>query len=74
MVVAMMSAQMFRANHASRVTVLARSPEGQQSGVLSDSVVMTDNLATILQSAISRVIGSLPMAEVDRALRHTLGI
>ena len=73
-IVAMMSARMFRANHPSRITILAQSPAGQQSGVLSDSVVLTDNLATILESALSRVIGSLPMAEVDLALRHTLGL
>ena len=73
-VVAMMSARMFRANHPSRVPVLAQSPAGQQSGVLSDSVVMTDNLATVLESAVSRVIGLLPMTEVDQALRHTLGL
>ena len=73
-IVAMMSARMFRANHPSRVPVLAQSPAGQQSGVLSDSVVMTDNLATVLERAVSRVIGSLPMAEVDLALRHTLGL
>jgi len=73
-VVAMMSARMFRANHPSRVTVLAHSAAGQQAGVLSDSIVMTDNLATIIDGAISRVIGSLPMAEVDQALRHTLGL
>lgn len=73
-VVAMMSARMFRANHPSRVTVLAQCSAGRQSGVLSDSVVMTDNLATVLESAVSRVIGSLPMTEVDPALRHTLGL
>jgi hypothetical protein len=33
---------------------------------------MTDNLATILETAIDRVIGKLPMIEVDVALRHTL--
>jgi hypothetical protein len=35
---------------------------------------MTDNLATILESAIDRSIGALPMAEIDSALRHTLGL
>jgi len=59
--VAMITGRMFRANHPSRVVVLRQSPEGQRSGLLSDSVVMTDNLATILDSAISRVIGGLPM-------------
>jgi hypothetical protein len=35
---------------------------------------MTDNLATVMQLAIDRVIGALPMAKVDVALRHPLGI
>jgi hypothetical protein len=35
---------------------------------------MTDNLATIAESEIDRVIGRLPMTEVDAALRHTLGL
>ena len=73
-IVVMISSQMSRANYPSRVTVLQSSPEGQQSGLLSDSVVMTDNLATVIESAIYRVIGSLPMAEVETALLHTLGL
>jgi hypothetical protein len=35
---------------------------------------MTDNLATILEIAIDRKIGTLPMQEIDKALRHTLGL
>lgn len=35
---------------------------------------MTDNLATIFETALDRIIGSLPMTEVDRALKHTLGL
>jgi mRNA interferase MazF len=65
---------MFRANHPSRVTVSFSSPEGKQSGVLSDSVVMTDNLATILEAEIDRRIGTLPMSKIDAALRHTLAL
>ncbi|MGH2583342.1 MAG: type II toxin-antitoxin system PemK/MazF family toxin [Dehalococcoidia bacterium] len=71
-IVAMITSRMFRANHPSRVTILRASPTGQQSGLLTDSVVMTDNLATIDVAAISRVIGTLPMADIDAALRHTL--
>jgi mRNA interferase MazF len=71
-IVAMITSQMFRAGHPSRVTILLSSPEGQQSGLLTDSVIMTDNLATITLYAISRVIGSLPIADIDGALRHTL--
>ena len=73
-IVAMITSRLFRANHPSRVTVLRSSPEGQQSGLLTDSVVMTDNLATIAETEIDRVIGTLPMASVDQALRHTLGL
>jgi mRNA interferase MazF len=74
LIVAMITSRMFRAAHPSRITVLLSSPEGQRSGLLSDSVVMTDNLATIADAAIDRVIGSLPMNAVDTALAHTLGL
>ena len=73
-IVAMITSRMFRANHPSRVKVLLSSPEGLQSGLLTDSVVVTDNLATVVASAIERVIGSLPMQPIDRSLRHTLGL
>jgi mRNA interferase MazF len=73
-IVAMITSQLFRANHPSRVAISVATPEGRQSGLLTDSVVMTDNLATIAESAIDRAIGSLPMGAVDAALRHTLGL
>ena len=47
---------------------------GRQSGLLTDSVVMTDNLATIAETEIDRKIGTLPMTEVDAALRRTLSL
>jgi mRNA interferase MazF len=49
-IVAMITSRMFRANHPSRVTILLSTLEGQQSGLLTDSVVMTDNLATVGES------------------------
>jgi mRNA interferase MazF len=73
-IVSMITSKLFRANHPSRVIISRSSLEGQQSGLLTDSVVMTDNLATIAEAAIDRVIGTLPMTEVDAALRHTLGL
>lgn len=71
---AMITSQMFRAGHSCRVTVLLNTLEGQGSGLLTDSVVMADNLATITLSAIYCVIGSLPMSEVDKALKYRLGL
>ena len=73
-IVAMITTKMFRANHPSRVTILLSNREGQQSGLLRNSVVMTDNLATVAESAIDRVIGRIPMEKVDAALRHTLNL
>lgn len=70
----MVTGRLFRMNHPSRVTVVLSTPEGRESGLLTDSVVMTDNLATIANTEIDRVIGALPMDEVDAALRHTLGL
>jgi len=70
----MITSRMFRAGHPSRVTILRASATGKQSGLLSDSVIMTDNLATVFQSAVDRIVGSIPMHDVDQALRHTLGL
>jgi mRNA interferase MazF len=71
-IVAMITSQMERSNHPSRVTILRSTAAGKQSGLLMDSVVMTDNLSTIIEAAVYRVIGKLPMAEIEAALRHTL--
>ena len=73
-VVAMITSRLFRANHPSRVLIKLDSPLGKESGLLTDSVVMTDTLATVSQIAIDRVIGKIPMEEVDKALKHTLGL
>jgi mRNA interferase MazF len=73
-IVSMITSRMFRADHPSRVTIRLSSLEGQRSGLLTDSVVMTDNLVTVAESEIDRVIGTLSMTDVDAALRHTLGL
>lgn len=73
-IVAMISSRIFRAGHPSRVSILLLTPEGKQSRLLTDSLIMTDNLATVTITAIDRVIGSIPMTEVDKSLRHTLNL
>ena len=45
-IVAMITSRMFRANHPSRVTVILATPEGQQSGLLTDSVIIRSPLDT----------------------------
>jgi mRNA interferase MazF len=74
-VVAMITTNMSRATHPSRVTIRIASDEGRRSGLRSDSVVLTDNIATAVEGLIERVIGNLSsMHVVDAALRHTLGL
>jgi len=74
-VLAMITTNLARLGHPSRVSVPLSSPAGAASGLKADSVIMTDNLVTLLEKAIDSVIGRLPdVAEVDRALRHTLGL
>jgi len=45
-IVAMISSNMARAGHLSRVAVRSGTETARQSGLLMDSVIMTDNLAT----------------------------
>ena len=74
-ILAMITSNLARAGHSSRVMVSLETPEGQSSGLKTDSVILTDNLATVLESHILRAIGVWPdMAAVDTALRHTLAI
>lgn len=74
LIVAMITSNLARVKHPSRVLIRVKTRIGGQSGLLTDSVVMTDNLATILETEIDRVIGRLPRKPIDAALRHTLGL
>jgi mRNA interferase MazF len=73
-IVAMVTSQMFRGQHSSRLIIMLDTPEGRQSGLISNSVVMADNLATVTLSSVSRVIGSISVANLQAILRSTFGI
>lgn len=76
-IVAMITSNVIRTGHASRLLITVGSFEGRQSGLRLDSVIMTDNLMTIRNSEFDSVLGTLPpktMALVDDALRHTLNL
>jgi mRNA interferase MazF len=75
-IVAMITSNTARPGHISRVLVRVAGG-GRESGllILMDSVIMTDNLATVHDNEIDRVLGTLPdLAEVDAALRMTLAL
>src|SRR5436190_24332689 len=59
-IVAMISSNLARRGHRSRVFVARTSSEGKTAGLRLDSVIMADNLATVLDSEI--------------ALKHALGL
>jgi mRNA interferase MazF len=74
-IVAMVSSNLARRGHPSRVFVSAASTEGRAGGLRLDSVIMTDNLATIFDNEFDSLLGQLPsMAAIDLALKHTLAL
>ena len=74
-IVAMITSNLKRADHPSRVVVQLQTDLGKQSGLLSDSVIMTDNIVTIRTIEVDRTIGRLfDMTQVEAAVRHTLAI
>ena len=72
-ILAMISSNLDRAGHRSRIPIKIETELGKESGLLLDSVIMTDNLATVSLSRIVRIIGAInKMDAIDAALRHTL--
>lgn len=60
-----------------QLLVEVASPAGRQSGLVNDSAVACENIYTVRQTAIIRVIGSLPedtMDKVGDCLKASLGI
>ncbi|MBS1790688.1 MAG: type II toxin-antitoxin system PemK/MazF family toxin [Acidobacteria bacterium] len=74
LIVPMISSNLSRSGHPSRVIISPSTASGRQSGLLTTSVVLTDNLATIATNVVLRVIGTIPMTTIDAALRTTLGL
>ena len=74
-IIAMISSNLARRGHASRVFISRDSASGRAAGLRLDSVVMTDNLATVLETELDSKLGSLPeMSAVNAALKHTLAL
>ena len=74
-IVAMISSNLARQGHPSRTFIPINSAAGRAAGIRLDSVVMTDNLATLLESEIDSKVGRLlDMTEIAAALKQTLGL
>jgi len=71
----MITSNLARRGHPSRIFIPFSSSACEGTGLRTDSVIMTDNFATILQQAIAEKIGHLSnLAPVDDALRVTFGL
>jgi mRNA interferase MazF len=74
-IVAMISSNLARRGHASRIYVSRDSAEGKAAGLRLDSIIMTDNLATVFEVEMNSILGHLlDMETVDAALKHTLAL
>jgi mRNA interferase MazF len=74
-IVAMISTNLGRRGHPSRLFIAALSTEGRSAGLRLDSVIMTDNVATVLDLEIDSIVGRLPdMAAVDMAIKYTFAL
>jgi mRNA interferase MazF len=74
-IVAMISSNLARRGHPSRIFVALNSAAAKSAGLRLDSIIMTDNLATVLEVEIDSVLGHFPeMNAVDVALKYTLGL
>jgi mRNA interferase MazF len=74
-VIAMITSNVARLGHPSRVFIPLNSPTAKGAGLVTDSIIMTDNLATALDKAIVSKLGQLhDMKPVEAALRATLGL
>jgi len=77
-IVAMVTSRADRAKaEATQLLITLATPTGHSSGLLHDSAVKCENLFTVEQTLIRRVIGRLPaetMAQVDRCLEVSVGL
>jgi mRNA interferase MazF len=76
-IIAQITTNMLHVNAPTQLLIPWRTPEGQQAGLLHDSVVSCNNLATVHADRIHRVIGHLPdaaMSRIDECLKAALGL
>ena len=74
-IVAMITGNLSKKSHPSRVLIEISTPDGKQSGSISDSLIATDNLAALHEKFIDKKLGSLPnMQSIEKALAHTFGL
>jgi mRNA interferase MazF len=73
-IVAMITSNLTRTG-PTRVLIKKNSAIGKHMGIISDSVIVADNLATVLEREIDKVIGNCNnTTAIDDALRMVLAL
>src|SRR5712692_9668720 len=75
--IAQITTQVRHADDPTQLLILRGTPAGRQAGLLHDSVVSCNNLATVHADRIDRVIGHVPaavMSRIDTCLKAALGL
>jgi mRNA interferase MazF len=76
-VIAFITSTLSRRGDKSHVYIDVGTPEGKQAGLLHDSIISCNNLATIEQNDVHKIVGSLAPAtvqELNECLRAALEI
>ena len=76
-IIAAITTTTHRSGQPTQYLVSFASATGQQSGLVQDSVITCENLATLDKSLIRRKLGTLPadaMMQIDLCLRTALGL
>ena len=64
-------------HESTQLLIEVNTPGGRQSGLLFDSAITCENLATVEQRLIQRKIGTLPalmMVQINQCFRESLGL
>ena len=76
-ILAQITTNLARAGVPTHLLIETSTTEGQQSGLLHDSLVSCNNLVTVELTRIHKVIGRLPtatMQRIDDCLKAALGL
>jgi mRNA interferase MazF len=75
LIIGMVTSNLARKGHGSRIFVDITTPLGQATGLTSNSMIMTDNIATVLTSEIHRKLGAYSdLDALKAAIKFTFGL
>jgi mRNA interferase MazF len=75
LIIGMVTTNLARKGHGSRIFVDITTPLGQATGLVSNSVIMIDNIATVLSAEIHRKLGAYAdLNTLKAAIKFTFGL